>query len=450
MTRSPRRTSHVHVGAQRIVLDEFAARFDQIAHQLGEDIVGLVDLLDFHLQQRTLVDIEGGFPELVRVHLAETFVALQLDALAPGVRDRLEQTDGAMNDGLGVLPPQQPRTRIGLLQPGGIFIELARIGRSKQRVVDDRDVLDPAYRALEHESLSFSEAAGPAALYFVRQRIEAPCDIFCSGDRLRKIAKNLMAQHAGDRRLLDHLAVITAVQVIERGANGAGVLDQGLQVATRTLFTRCQPEDAILKTGAYQIILERPLVLEILLRLAARDLVERRLGNIEVTTVDQCRHLPEEERQKQGADVGAIDVGVGHQNDLVIAQLRQIEIVAADSGTERRDQRADLLRAQHLVEPRTLDIENLAAQRQHRLEFAIAALLGAAAGGIALDDEQFGFGGIALLAVGQLAGERCDIERALAPRQLARLAGGLAGGGGFHDLADDDLGFRGMLLEPGR
>ncbi len=27
----------------RIILDEFAARFDHVAHQLGEDVVGLVD-----------------------------------------------------------------------------------------------------------------------------------------------------------------------------------------------------------------------------------------------------------------------------------------------------------------------------------------------------------------------------------------------------------------------
>ena len=49
-----------------------------IAHQLGEDIVGLVDLLDLHLQQRAFVGVERRFPELVRVHFAEALVALQL------------------------------------------------------------------------------------------------------------------------------------------------------------------------------------------------------------------------------------------------------------------------------------------------------------------------------------------------------------------------------------
>jgi hypothetical protein len=41
--------SHVDIGAKRVVLNELAPRLDHIAHQLGEDVVGLVDLLDLHL-----------------------------------------------------------------------------------------------------------------------------------------------------------------------------------------------------------------------------------------------------------------------------------------------------------------------------------------------------------------------------------------------------------------
>ena len=66
---------------------------------------------------------------------------------------------------------------------------------------------------------------------------------------------------------------------------------------------------------------------------------------------------------------------------------------------------------------------------------------------VALDDEQFGLGRIALLAIGELARQRRDAERVLA-RHLARLAGGLARRRRLDHLADDDLGFRGMFLEP--
>ena len=82
------------------------------------------------------------------------------------------------------------------------------------------------------------------------------------------------------------------------------------------------------------------------------------------------------------------------------------------------------------------------------MEGAVAALLGGTAGRIALDDEQFGLGGIAILAIGELARERGEIERALAAREVLGLARGFAGEGGFHHLADDLAGFAGMFFEP--
>ena len=212
--------------------------------------------------------------------------------------------------------------------------------------------------------------------------------------------------------------------------------DRGRRAPRRVPSTSAR----FLEAGVDQVVLEGALVLEVGLRLALADLVERRLGDVEVALLDQLRHLPVEEGQQQRADVGAVDVGVRHDDDLVVAQLRQVEVVAADAGAERGDQRADLLAGEHLVEARALHVEDLAAQRQHGLELAVAALLGRAAGRVALDDEHLGVGGIAVLAFGELAGQRVDVERALAPRQLARLARRLAGGGRLHHLGDDDLG----------
>ena len=190
------------------------------------------------------------------------------------------------------------------------------------------------------------------------------------------------------------------------------------------------------------------LVLQILLGLAARHFVERRLRDVEMAAVDEIAHLPVEERQQQGADMGAVDVGVGHDDDLVVAQLVGGEFVGADAGAERGDQGADLLGRQHLVHARPFDVQDLAAQRQHRLEFAVAALLGAAAGAVALDDEQLGFGRIALLAVGEFSRQRGNAQRAFA-RHLARFSRGFARGGGLDHLTDDDLGFARVLLQPG-
>src|SRR5215813_4401599 len=144
----------------------------------------------------------------------------------------------------------------------------------------------------------------------------------------------------------------------------------------------------------------------------------------------------------------AVDIRVGHDDDLVIAELRDVEILVADAGAERGNQRADLLRGQHLIETRALDVEDLAAERQHRLESAIASLLCRAAGGITLDEEQFGLRRIALLTVGELSGKRRDVERALTARELARLARSFAGGRGFDHFGDERLRLLRMALKP--
>ena len=147
--------------------------------------------------------------------------------------------------------------------------------------------------------------------------------------------------------------------------------------------------------------------------------------------------------------MGAVDVGVGHDDDPVVAQLRDVEAVAdpLDPGAEGDDQRPDVLARDDLVEARLLDVEELAAQRQDRLEPAIAALLGRATGRVALDDVELAAGGVALLAVGELAGQRQAVEGALAEDEVAGLAGGVAGAGRRQALLDDPAAVAGVLVE---
>jgi hypothetical protein len=110
------------------------------------------------------------------------------------------------------------------------------------------------------------------------------------------------------------------------------------------------------------------------------------------------------------------------------------------------DQRQDFIAGQKLLVARFLDVQDLAAQGQDRLELAVAALLGRAAGGVALDDVDLAQRRVFFLAVGQLAGQAHAVEHAFAARHLAGLAGGFTRPRGIDDLADDDLGV-GRVLE---
>ena len=157
--------------------------------------------------------------------------------------------------------------------------------------------------------------------------------------------------------------------------------------------------------------------------------------------------MAEEESEQQSADVRAVHVGVGHEDDLAVADLGGVEVVFADAAAERGDHGADFLVAEHLVVARLLDVEDFALEREDGLEFAVAALLGGAAGAFALDEIKLAAVGIALAAVGQLAGKSAAIERALAASKVASFAGGFAGASGFNGLVDDAPGNGRILLE---
>jgi len=76
----------------------------------------------------------------------------------------------------------------------------------------------------------------------------------------------------------------------------------------------------------------------------------------------------------------------------MIAELADIKpafrwITAPNARAKRRDQRADFSAGEHLVEARAFHIQDLAFERQDRLEGAVAPLLGGTAGAVTLNDE---------------------------------------------------------------
>ena len=167
-----------------------------------------------------------------------------------------------------------------------------------------------------------------------------------------------------------------------------------------------------------EVRFHRRFILEVRLAAAALDLVERRLGDVDVAVFDELAHLPVEEGEQQRADVGAVDVGVRHDDDAAIAELLGVEL-RADATAERADDRLDLVVREHLVEARLLDVEDLAPQREDGLEGAVAALLGRPARGVTLDEVHLTLRGVALLAVGELAGQIGTLKHVLAPGELA-------------------------------
>src|SRR5262245_41345535 len=83
---------NIQVGnRQRILLDELPAGLDLIAHEGGENVVGRLGVFDAHFDQATSRWVDGGLPQLFRIHFAQAFVALQALTFASLVE---QPTDG--------------------------------------------------------------------------------------------------------------------------------------------------------------------------------------------------------------------------------------------------------------------------------------------------------------------------------------------------------------------
>ena len=63
-----------------MILDELAPWLDLIAHQGDKKIIGSLGIFNPDLQQGAVGRVHGRFPELFRVHLAQTFIPLQVTA----------------------------------------------------------------------------------------------------------------------------------------------------------------------------------------------------------------------------------------------------------------------------------------------------------------------------------------------------------------------------------
>src|SRR5258705_12687384 len=143
--------------------------------------------------------------------------------------------------------------------------------------------------------------------------------------------------------------------------------------------------------------------------------------------------------------MGGVDIGLGHDDDGVVAEL-VVLIALAGAAAERLDQIRDLLVGAHLLGRRAGDVEDLALQGQDRLRLAVACLLGRAAGAVALDEEDLGAERAAAAAIGELAG-----QAQLARRRFARealLTAALALLGALDDVVDEDPGGGGIAAQP--
>ena len=73
--------SSVDGGVGGVLLDELAAGINVLTHEHGEDAVGLGGVTDVDALEQAVVGIHGGLPQLLGIHLTQTFESLNGDGI---------------------------------------------------------------------------------------------------------------------------------------------------------------------------------------------------------------------------------------------------------------------------------------------------------------------------------------------------------------------------------
>src|SRR5215469_9733022 len=435
---------------ERVFLYEEPARLDQVAHQLGEHLFRLLLRTDADFQQRTHLGIHRGGPQLLRVHLPQPLVTLDLHALLTRLQHRLRDRLERGHRVLIVAALDRIGRRIGF-QFGGQPADLAQLAGMKQVEIDHRRWRGAVANVEEDRlEMRFPVRVDLVVNVGVRNRSAQRLGGFLHPFAALKAFRSDLLRRGQLGHRADHVALLGAALqrlehpiVIQRPAR-QGLKRRAFDFARLLALAEAYRNRLASEVG--QVILQRCLVLEIALLLALFGAKQRGLRDVEIAIFDYFGELAEEKSQQQRTDMGAVHIGVGHDDDAVVAQLLDI-LLAAHTHSQGRDQRAQLGRGQDLVDPGPLDVQDLAAQRQDRLRAPVAPLLGGAAGRLAFDQEQFAARGVALLAVRQLARQRGRIQRALAPHQLLGLARRLPRGGSFHRARHDSLRVAGVFFQ---
>ena len=102
--------------------------------------------------------------------------------------------------------------------------------------------------------------------------------------------------------------------------------------------------------------------------LLERALVEWGSGDVEMSILDDARHEAIEQCHDERVDVRTIDVGVGHDDNLVVAQLVDICLTVGfafytEAHTDRLDDVHHRLCLKHAMPLHFLNVQNLTAQR---------------------------------------------------------------------------------------
>ena len=150
--------------------------------------------------------VQRGLPQLVGIHFAEALVALDAEALAAELEDRVDQPDRARDAEFALARRERRGPGVDRLQSRRHLVQPAGVARPHQRAVDRMALGHPAQRADKGEAALIDDFRVPAPLGLRGKPVEALGNRV--GDRLRlAVLQQRRVEGAEDRGLLGDVDV---------------------------------------------------------------------------------------------------------------------------------------------------------------------------------------------------------------------------------------------------
>ncbi len=213
-----------------VLLDEFAAGFYDVAHQLGEQVVCFGHIRDLNLQQGAGVGVERGFPQLIGVHFTQTFVALQGQTFFTFGKDRFQQVHGAVDQLATVFAHQFGGRAVDVLQ---MLCEPARtfgLARPQHATVEGTHLFHAAQDAGEADAVVLGDAALPATFPFQCDQVQTLCDLV--GHALQISIDRARHKGTGDGGLFQNMTGVMGRESFENTTHLAGQINDAGQILT--------------------------------------------------------------------------------------------------------------------------------------------------------------------------------------------------------------------------
>ena len=107
-----------------------------------------------------------------------------------------------------------------------------------------------------------------------------------------------------------------------------------------------------------------------------------------------------DQREQQATNVRPVDIGIRHQDDLVVTNAVDVE-TSTRSCTDHLNDGCAFSVLQHVCKRGLLDVQDLPPDRQKRLKVCVSGAFRRAQGTVAFDDEQFRSFGLATSAINE-------------------------------------------------